>query len=59
MDCRTLRNDSASSVSSSRGKASGLPAGPDLTLLVCRGAGNERVDGTGEFDGEKDIRSSA
>ncbi len=59
MDWRTLRNDSASRVSSSLGRASGLPAGPDLTLLMCRWAGSERVEGTGEFDGENDIRSSA
>lgn len=59
IDCKTLRNDSASSVSSSLGRASGLPAGPDLTRFVCRWAGSERVGGFGEFDGEKDIRSSA
>lgn len=57
-DCRTVRSELASNVSRSRGKASGLPAGPDLDFLVCRCVGNERVVGAGELDGEKDILSS-
>ena len=57
-DCRTARSESASSVSSSLGRASGLPIGPDLDLLACRWGGGERVGGTGEEEGEKDILSS-
>ena len=58
MDWRTPRKDSASSVSRSRGRASGRPRIPCLARFICRWAGNDCEETEGEFDGDEDIRSS-
>ena len=56
MDWRTIRKDSASSVSKSLGRARALPTKPVLVRLRFRCAGGGRVETPG--DGDDIIRSS-
>ena len=59
MSLSTVRSDSASRVSRSRGRASGRPAAPARGRFIERDAGRDCDGMLGEDEGEADILSSS